>query len=651
MTGVPDHALPAQESLGEAWGELRHLLVGPERTQLDSLQKHLDNFRVHPDDVSQVLAEAVLLRSQQDRQLTQALLPTIEEALQASVRKNPRILIDILFPMLGPAIRKAISAALHSMIEALNRSLDMSLSLRGVRWRLEALRTGKPFAEVLLLHTLTFRVEQVFLIHKETGLLLHHVVAELVPVQDAEMVSGMLTAIQDFMRDSFGGTADETLNTVQYGDWTLCIEQGPLATLAGVVRGTVPSNLKTVFQEAIESIHFETHDALLAFQGNAAPFTAIQHHLEACLQQQLQAAARGRSSLALWVFSVLLLLGLGGWAVSWYRLQHHWLACLETIRAQPGVVVLTAKHWRSTYSLTGLLDPLAPEPFTLPAVAQACPPEVTRQWQAYYALHPAFVEQRATVMLGPPATAVLMLDTDGVLHASGLAAYEWTVEAQKLARLVPGVKRFQTDLLQVLDHPTQILARARTLLAPPATVALRFENGVLTATGEAPHAWITQARQQAPGLAGVKQWRDEHVTDVTLKEVQAHKDQIEKTTIHFQKGKAQPVPGQEVILVDLAETIQRLVETAQHLGMSIRIEVFGHTDLSGSVETNLKLGQERATYVIAALMAQGLTEINIGAVRAGSKQPLQPEITEQDRAINRRVSLRVLLTGTADEKG
>ena len=174
--------------------------------------------------------------------------------------------------MMGPAIRKAITTALRSMLDSLNRSLGISLSLRGLKWRLEALRTGKQFAEVVLLHTLSYRVEQVFLIHKETGLLLQHVVAESVPEQDGEMISGMLTAIQDFMQDSFGGAEGESLDTVEYGDRTLWIEQGPQAILAGVVRGNAPRELKTVFQEALESIHFEMREALVLFPGRCVVF-------------------------------------------------------------------------------------------------------------------------------------------------------------------------------------------------------------------------------------------------------------------------------------------------------------------------------------------------------------------------------------------
>ena len=162
--GTPSEAVTPRTPDGEVLDELRTLIVGPEQTQLRRLQQRLDNLKPRAADVGEALPEAIHLRSGQDRQLANALLGPVEEALHASVRKNPRVLLDILFPLIGPAIRKAIASALHSMIDSLNHSLDVSISLRGVKWQLEALRTGKPFAEVVLLHMLRYRVEQVFLI-------------------------------------------------------------------------------------------------------------------------------------------------------------------------------------------------------------------------------------------------------------------------------------------------------------------------------------------------------------------------------------------------------------------------------------------------------------------------------------------------------
>ena len=657
--GITETARPPQSPNGDGWGELRSLLIGPERTQLDQLQARLDALRVYPEDVSQVLAEAVHLRSNQDKQLTNALLPSVEEALRTSVQRNPRVLVDTLFPMMGPAIRKAITTALRSMLDSLNHSLAMSLSLRGLKWHWEAFRAGKPFAEIVLLHTLSYRVEQVFLIHKETGLLLQHVIAESVPGQDGEMISGMLTAIQDFMRDSFGGAEGESLDTVEYGDRTLWIEQGPQAILAGVVWGNAPRELKIVFQEALESIHFEMREALGSFQGDASPFTAIRHYLGACLQEQLKTEETRRSARAVWLISAALLLALGVWGWSLMRAhqslkQAHqrWTACLSTLRAQPGTVVLTVENRHGTYFLSGLLDPLAPEPFALPEVARMCADiDVSRQWQTYYALHPTFVAERARRALDPPDTVAFDLDNHGVLHATGTASYQWILEAQKLARVIPGITQLQTEQLVAVDRPEQILARAQATLAPPSTVTLRLDNEVLYASGEAPHRWLVEARKRAPTIPGIKWWREEQMVDTTLKALTVFKDEVEKYSLRFVKGTVRPDSGQEMVLPKMSTAVRQLVDAASAVHYSVQIEVLGHTDKTGSVEENLRLAQGRAEYVIAGLRSQGLAEIKLTAVGAGWRQPLQGEMTEEDRALNRRTSLKVILTDALEEEG
>ena len=129
------------------------------------------------------------LRLQRDGALRAALQPVVEEAIFVSVQKHPLVLAAALFPIIGAAVRKAVASALRAVTQTLNQIVEQSLSWRSLRWRWEAIRTGKPFAEILLARSLLYRVEQVFLIHRETGLLLRQEVAEAVVIRDAELVS------------------------------------------------------------------------------------------------------------------------------------------------------------------------------------------------------------------------------------------------------------------------------------------------------------------------------------------------------------------------------------------------------------------------------------------------------------------------------
>jgi outer membrane protein OmpA-like peptidoglycan-associated protein len=574
-TGTPT----PQASDGDVLDELRSLIIGPEQTQLRRLQERLDGFTLRAETVGQVLPEAIHLRSRQDHLLANALLDTVEEALQTSVRKKPRVLLDILFPLIGPAIRKAIASALRGMVDSLNNSLDVSISLRGVKWRLEAMRTGKPFAEVVLLHTLRYRVEQLFLIYRESGLLLLHVAAKTVTTQDGDLISGMLTAIQDFIRDSFGVQGSEGLATVRMGELTIWIEQGPQAIVAAVVRGNGPQDLRMVFQEAVEAIHLEQREHLQEFHGDIAPFESSRHHLEACLLKQYKPRQQ-RTSPTLWIICAAILGGLGLWAAWTLHERQRWTSLLETLRAEPGIVLTTAGKQGGNYVLAGLRDPLAVDPQLLLQQAQVNPAKVISRWEPYHALHPAFILRRANALLMPPESVHLSL-IDGVLQATGTAPHAWIVEAERLSRLLPGVGEFRRDQL----------------------------------------------------------------VDTTLAELTALKAQIEQDQVLFRKNTTQLMPGQEEALQRLSASLARMHVLAHAAHAHMSIQVRGHTDTTGGEAKNQQLSQERAERVLSALAAQGLARVGMSALGFSAKEPRVDEGTEEDRASNRRVSFRIDLTG------
>jgi len=107
------------------------------------------------------------------------LVPTLERAAENSIRSDPRTLVNILYPLILPAIRKSIGETVDETYQSFNETLKQSFSFKGLGWRVESWRTGLPFGEVVLRHTLVYQVEHVFLIHRKTGLLICHVAAEV----------------------------------------------------------------------------------------------------------------------------------------------------------------------------------------------------------------------------------------------------------------------------------------------------------------------------------------------------------------------------------------------------------------------------------------------------------------------------------------
>jgi len=438
----------------DALNTLRSLLLAPEQAQIVDIERRLEKFSIRAEDVSQLLPEAVSIRSHKYDQLTSALMPTVEEAIGISVKKDPKRLVDAIFPVMGPAIRKSISHALREMVQSLNQALEHSLSVKGLRWRIEALRTGRPFAEVVLRHTLLYRVEQVFLIHRETGLLLQHVAIESVSTQDPELVSGMLTAIQDFVQDSSGSRSGDMLESVEVGELTVWVEQGPKAVLAAAIRGSAPMELRRTLQDTLDAIHFEQRDALDHFEGDPAAFESTRPRLEECLQMQTE-TKREKPSPLLWAITSAVLIAIAVWIFFYARDRIRWQNYLDRLNAQPGIVVVSTEKDGGKHHITGLRDPMAADPVRLLEGTSIDPSDVVARWENYYAAHPDFIIERAVNLLEPPDT-VRLSTAEGVLKAEGSASREWIAQARRMASLTPGVISFDTSRLVEGDRQAVI---------------------------------------------------------------------------------------------------------------------------------------------------------------------------------------------------
>jgi OOP family OmpA-OmpF porin len=564
--------------------ELRGLLLAAPKKEVVQIQERLDDPLARAEDISRVLPEAIALRSGRDRGLTDSLLPAVEEAIGVSVRRHPEVLVDGLFPLMGPAIRKSIANTLAEMLESLNQTLAVGFSRQGLKWRVEAWRTGKPFAQVVLLRTLLYRVEQVFLIHRETGLLLGHVSAGSVGVQDASMVSGMLTAIRDFVQDSFGTAGEGGLAAFRVGELAVWVEQGPRAVLAAVIRGNAPRELRTVFVEAIEAIHRDRAGDLEEFAGDAAPFEKSRDLLQDCLKSQKQPAQEKaarqkgmRRYAPVLALLAIALAGLGAWAFLSVRRNERFEDYVKNLAAQPGIVVTSSGRKDGKFYVNGLRDPLAADPARMLASTNLDPRGVAGNWKAYRALDPPIV-----------------------------------------------------------------LARARTYLSAPESVSLRLDQGALIAAGAAPARWIEESRRLSRTIPDVARYDDRGVENTDRAGLEKIRKALESRRIFFARGSSELASAESDRIREASREIGELGAAASAAAAPVRVEVVGRGDSEGTNDINLSLSRKRAEKVLAALNVKPGGPA-LSAVAVGSSQPLVEEKTEQDRQVNRSVSFRVVL--------
>ncbi|PZV39603.1 OmpA family protein [Mesorhizobium kowhaii] len=409
---------------------LRQLLVGREISELSRVTHLLGEPEQLATAVGGVLPSAAARASH--AQLGEALAPAVERAVQRSIQKSPRTLTDILYPVFLPAIRKSIGEKIDQTFQSLNETLRHIFTWHGLKWRFESWRTGASFSEVVLKHSLVYRVEHVFLISRNSGLLIAHVTADNATSEDPQLISSMLSAIQDFVKDSFNEKEQSSLDTIRFGDLRLWSEVGQFATLVSVIRGNPPEELHEIVRDVLLRIHEESSEALGEFDGDGSQLAGVEAQLQTCVELKQEESNQGFPWLVVAV-AVLFLSLAGGWFFLSWQSGQRWQAYVSRLGTQPGIIVSEQKIRYGQFYIAGLRDPLAADPQSLLSGTQVDPARVHSQWQFYQSLEPEFVLKRLTASLAPPDSVRLSIVNDRIV-AEGEAPATWIKRAQAAAQ-------------------------------------------------------------------------------------------------------------------------------------------------------------------------------------------------------------------------
>jgi len=625
----------------EEFEELRRLLLSREREQLQELQERISDKERRSHDVAGVLPEAVKLSRERGEQLTHALRPAVEGSFKQSIDQRPQLFVDALHPLIGPIVRKSVAETLRRLLQSFNQTLEHTFSWRGLKWRWEALRTGRSFAEVVMLRSLVYRVEQLFLIHRKTSLSLLHVSADAALSKDSDMVAGMLSAIQDFARDSFATGEDSDLEEFRVGELQVWIAPGQHAYLAAVIRGNPSLELRPTLEETIETVHVLKGSALAEFEGDAASFESLRPELESCLRAQYATAKKEGRSTRAWIVIMLIAAMIAAGLILALRNQSKWKDFLRRLRAQPGLVVTEArKGWFGPAEVRGLRDASAPDPAAIAREANVDPAQIRFHWNDFLALDPASVKRRFEQRFAAPEQTRIGIK-DGVVEIAGSVPYEWLERVRREATLIPGVTSVADRDANITYDPDLARRRFEQQFGLLDTVNAAVANGVLTLTGEASHRWLVRARAAATTLPGITSLQD-RVIDLDQRTFDQSKSIIESAFVYFLTDKDDIATEGFAALSRLPDEIRRCEKAAKQIGIEVTLEIQGYADAIGSESRNADLRQRRANKVRDFLVSCGFEPARLKPI--GVEQPFKPGPGDKatPEQSQRRVAFKVL---------
>ena len=328
-----------------------NLILGEEIGDLQSLRRRISNPESRTDDVAEVLPGA-MNRVVDDPIARPEIERPIVHTIRGAIKHDAESFAEALFPVLGPAIRRAVADSLKSLVQRINVALENSFTIKGLRWRIEAARSGVPFGQIVLRETMLFAVQEVFLIQPESGLVLAKVRRDETLVLDEDAFSAMLTAIQAFIQDSLGMSTSEKLRSAELGDRSLWIVNGPNAVLACVISGSPPLAMRDRLMDTLETLHAQFGDQFDQPPEQLAGQVGIEALLQDTLQEEVAEGTRTSTQLRnkiFWGGLGLLLLFLLAWGV-WNAWDAHQFKQLEQevanrFEQEPGYVLTS--HDRS----------------------------------------------------------------------------------------------------------------------------------------------------------------------------------------------------------------------------------------------------------------------------------------------------------------
>jgi hypothetical protein len=284
----------AQSQVEALQGEARDLRIELEklrRTARDNEnlvrdlqnQIYILNHRMQTDvaDADGLLGMSDLIRrtvldSRDD--MAEALGPVMGEAIRVQIRDSRQDMVEALYPVIGESVQRSVVEAFREFQRNIDARLKAVLGPRGV-WRTFGARLrGVSPAQLALRDALPFAVQTVFLIQHGSGLLLAHSQTGE-QVADSDLVGGMLTAIRDFVRDSFG-QADKELDEIQYGNQRIIIQSGQIVYLAVLIQGIEPDGFRAKLHDFVSDLHVRHARALREYAGDPSTLPDLQPKLD-----------------------------------------------------------------------------------------------------------------------------------------------------------------------------------------------------------------------------------------------------------------------------------------------------------------------------------------------------------------------------------
>ena len=224
-----------------------------------------------PEDIAKAIAPEIAPAIREQIKLDRAaianvLAPQMGDAIKEQIKLEQEAMVDALYPVIGSTVARYIAEAIKDINEKIARALSGQTIRRKIQARLQGVSEG----ELIFKEAIASRVQGVFLIHKQSGLIISEAQPSEENQLESEMVAGMLTAIRSFVNDCIVQTGEVAeLDDIEYGLSTIKLEVAGYCYLAVLIKGDhPPKQLVAQIRKTLSKIVLYHSNAVQEFDGD-----------------------------------------------------------------------------------------------------------------------------------------------------------------------------------------------------------------------------------------------------------------------------------------------------------------------------------------------------------------------------------------------
>jgi len=218
--------------------------------------------------------------------MTAHIAPLLGPAIKDQVKNQKDDIVDALYPVIGNMISRYVTKSLEEMLGSINAQVQSGLSYKSLKRKIKAKVQGVSEAELLFNENAFSNIQAIFLIHKDTGIILSQAQNPNHKINDSDMLASMMTAIRSFVNDWVSQDGEnKELGEIDYSGNKIIIEASNYSYLAVIVEGAAYKVTYEKIRETLGTVIAQNGEDIREFEGDLEAFSQLKvdEKLEALL--------------------------------------------------------------------------------------------------------------------------------------------------------------------------------------------------------------------------------------------------------------------------------------------------------------------------------------------------------------------------------